>query len=259
MTSKIAFWAADSSQNQVDYPVIAASELRGHDHARYLCAMVAPPERRAGLIALYAFNAEIVRACQGSSETTITQMRLKWWYDALDAVFDGAPPHHPVAQALAAAVPMGLERAALKALVEAHADDPGSSPADTLVAREHRAEAQVAPIFLQALSIVAARDPAAEQAARHAGAAWALADDLRSGRAMPQTVRDLHAAAKAHAATAKLVPKAARWALLPMVLADIYLNRVERAGFDLAHPMARRADPGALGVMKLWWAAKRGI
>ena len=52
------------------------------DPERWRTAMTAPP-RRAGLMALYAFNLEIARAPWVASEPMLAEIRLRWWRDAL--------------------------------------------------------------------------------------------------------------------------------------------------------------------------------
>ena len=46
-------------------------------------------------------------------------------------------------------------------------------------------------------------------------------------------------------------------ALLPIVLTDIYLERIKRGGYSMGHPIVRRSDPGAMALLRLWWAVKR--
>ncbi len=237
--------ATDSPKTRVVYTDLTAAALRDNDRDLYLCTLFAPQDRRAALQALYAFNAEISRASGGSSEAAIGHMRLKWWYDALEDIFNGNPPHHPVAQALADAVPFGVEQEALAAVIEAHAEDMAAEPDYAAEAMENRAIALWAPIFAQAESLVGVPSEQTEPAAK----AWGLTMTLRRHAVPPDTVPTLHDAARANLALAP--------GHLCMVLADIYLKRVQRANYDLTPPSARRTDPGALAIPKLWWAARR--
>src|SRR5438105_5285090 len=79
--------------------------LRRHDRDRYLCTLFAPADRRAALIALYAFNYEIAKTRDVVSEPLLGQTRLQWWREALDAVYSGGPVReHEVMTPLAAAI-----------------------------------------------------------------------------------------------------------------------------------------------------------
>jgi phytoene/squalene synthetase len=248
----------DSSGPQADFNSLAADTVRDYDRDLYLCALLAPPALQPALMALYGFNVEITRARLAVSEAMIGHMRLKWWYDALDGIFADKPPHHPVAQALAAVVPLGLEREPLAAAIEMLADDFNADAISSLAQIEDRAAAIVTPIFSQALNLSDARGPKAEAAADHAGKAWGLVMELRRKTVHPADIRSVHDAARAHVVAIQGATGPAVTALLPMVLADIYLKRIAKAGYDLSHPLVHRNDPGSLAVPKLWWAVKRG-
>lgn len=84
----------------------ACAELveRG-DRDRFLATMAAPPEARAVLFPLYAFNLEVARAPWVASEPMIAEMRLQFWRDVVEEIGQGAKPRaHQVVQPLADAV-----------------------------------------------------------------------------------------------------------------------------------------------------------
>jgi phytoene synthase len=87
-------------------------------------------EVRADVIALYAFDHELARAPQVASEPLMAEIRLAWWSEALDEMFDHRPVRaHPVAQALAVAVGRGrLQRAVLDRLIQARIEDALKAP-----------------------------------------------------------------------------------------------------------------------------------
>ncbi len=100
----------------------ACAELveRG-DPDRFLAAMSAPPESRAALFVIYAFNLEVVRAPWVTKEAMIAEMRLQWWADAIDEIYKGgAVRRHEVVTPLAVLIAENaLERAAFDRLIEA--------------------------------------------------------------------------------------------------------------------------------------------
>jgi len=154
---------------------------RKYDRDRYLCTLFAPSPLRADLLALYAFNLEIAGIRESVSEPLVGQMRLKWWYDALDAIVAGNPPKQPIAEPLAQAVRRhGLPRAELETLIEARSDDLEAQQPSTLSAVEAYAERSSAPLMRLALTILGGGGPEARGFCRSAAVAWALTGHLRA-------------------------------------------------------------------------------
>lgn len=75
--------------------------VRAGDPDRYLSAMTAPVASRARLLVLYAFNLEIARAPWVTKEEMIAEMRLQWWLDTINEIYEGKVRHHDVAAPLA--------------------------------------------------------------------------------------------------------------------------------------------------------------
>ncbi len=88
------------------------------------------PAARADVIALYAFDHELARAPQVASDPLLAEIRLAWWSEALDEMFEGRPVRaHPAAQALALAAARGrLERTVLDRLIHARIEDAHKAP-----------------------------------------------------------------------------------------------------------------------------------
>src|SRR3954468_9374408 len=80
--------------------------IRRVDPDRWMSSrFIADPLARADVIAIYAFDHELARAPKVSSNPLIGEIRLTWWREALDEVFEGRPVRrHPTAEALALAV-----------------------------------------------------------------------------------------------------------------------------------------------------------
>ncbi|MBG1231476.1 phytoene/squalene synthase family protein [Aestuariivirga litoralis] len=104
-----------------------------HDIDRYLSALFVPGEKRAHVMALYAFNAEVNRIAYNVSEPQLAEIRLQFWMDVVDSIFHGDVQAHPVAQALAGAVQAGdIPKYALMNLLKAHQFDFYSDPMPSL-------------------------------------------------------------------------------------------------------------------------------
>ncbi len=99
------------------------AQVRAADLDRWLTSrFVADEQARADLIALYAFEAELMAIPTRVTQPLLAEMRYAWWSEQMDGVFSDTPRlGHPVLEALTAAVSRhGLDRALFDALIEAH-------------------------------------------------------------------------------------------------------------------------------------------
>jgi phytoene synthase len=98
-------------------------QVRAADPDRWLSSRFVADERlRADLIALYAFEAELLAIPTRVTQPLLAEMRYVWWREQMDGVFAGvARKGHPVLEALTDIVARhGLDRAPFDALIEAH-------------------------------------------------------------------------------------------------------------------------------------------
>ena len=98
-------------------------QVRAADIDRWLSSrFVADLRLRADLIALYAFEAELIAIPARVTQPLLAEMRYVWWREQLDGVFAGiARKGHPVLEALTEVVARHtLDRASFDALIEAH-------------------------------------------------------------------------------------------------------------------------------------------
>jgi hypothetical protein len=68
---------------------LCAETVRTSDPDRFLSAMTASGAARDALMVLYAFNVEVSRAPWVTAEPMIAEMRLQWWFDAIEEIFEG--------------------------------------------------------------------------------------------------------------------------------------------------------------------------
>lgn len=93
-----------------------AALVRRHDPDRFLTALFAPPQHRDALLTLYAFDHELARAREVTSEPHLALIRLHWWRE----VVEGARRRHEVATPLGGLLDSGrLEPAALLPIIDA--------------------------------------------------------------------------------------------------------------------------------------------
>ena len=200
------------------------AQVRTIDPDRWLSSrLVGDPKARADLMALYAFEAELMAIPSKAVQPLLVEMRYTWWADQMEGVFAGAPRKgHPVLEALAdVATRRGLERAPFDALIEAHIGRAHGEP--------HDLEAFYVGPMQTAVRILAG--PGHDAAAALAGRARGLA---QTGRF--EEVRDARGAANRVLAT---LPVAAFPAVAPATL-------------------GRPDEPEAIKRLRLIWATATG-
>lgn len=83
-------------------------ELRSLDFERYLSLLVIAEEPRRALTALYGLNAEIAKVRELVSEPMLGEIRLQWWRETAEHLFEGETRGHDVAACLAELLPGSL-------------------------------------------------------------------------------------------------------------------------------------------------------
>src|SRR6476619_8271930 len=81
-----------------------ADLVRTHDFVRYASTLFVPAEQRRGLLAIYAFNAEISRVREQVSQPLPGEIRLQWWTDMLSGHVHCSAEGNPVAAELLRAI-----------------------------------------------------------------------------------------------------------------------------------------------------------
>src|ERR1700728_2599411 len=151
-----------------------AELTRTSDRDRYLAALFAPAAQRGGLLALYAFNAEIARVRAAAHEPLPGEIRLQWWSDVLSGERAGEANANPVAQALLVTIEQHhLAAARLIELVEARRFDLYDEPMPSVADLEAYMRKTSSSLFALAARILAGID--AEAAAEPAGLAYGMA------------------------------------------------------------------------------------
>ncbi|MBB3692899.1 squalene/phytoene synthase family protein [Sphingomonas sp. BK580] len=148
--------------------------LPGATTERALALSYAPADARDGLAALLALDERLGAILRTTREPLVGQMRLTWWYEALEALDRAPAPAEPVLAALRGAVVARVPGAELARQVEgweALLETPLTS-----AALEAHASARGGGLFGAAAALLGA--PTDDTIAR-AGEGWALADLMR--------------------------------------------------------------------------------
>ncbi|MCV0429875.1 MAG: squalene/phytoene synthase family protein, partial [Roseibium sp.] len=243
---------------------------------------------RDGLMALYAYNAEIARVREIVSEPLPGEVRLQWWKDLLDGTEHGAAAANPVASTLLQTVEKyQLPKQGLIAMAEARIFDLYNDPMPKLNDLEgYTGETVSGLIQLACLVLNEGKDAGTATAAGHAGVAYGLTGLMR---ALPwhaarrqlylpkdvlnrhnvdpttifkgETTPELRAALKEmrdhvrhHLGRVRQasgdVPDRCLPAFLPLTLTGPYLRKLEDPGFD---PLKQVAEISQLRRQWILW------
>ncbi|MDH7785292.1 phytoene synthase [Ochrobactrum sp. 19YEA23] len=259
--------------------------LREADRDRYLSVLYAPEDKRGGLAALYAFNAEVARIRDLVHEPLPGEVRLQWWRDLINGEARGNAEAHPVAAALVETInKYELPRTAFDNYCEARIFDLYDDPMPSRNDLEGYC-GETASAIIQLAGFILDRDAAQahSETAGHAGVAQAITGLLRllpthrrrsqlyvpadmlasvgvtreaflgsdDPSACERVVSVMLALAREHLAIfdkAKgTLPKSLAPAFLPMAIVPAYLKAIERLGGKAAE---RTADISA--IRKQW-------
>ncbi|WP_205910136.1 phytoene/squalene synthase family protein [Rhizobium rhizophilum] len=151
--------------------------LRETDRDRYLAALLTPADRRAAIVALYAYNAELARVRDLVREPLPGEVRLQYWRDLLEGAAHGETAANPVAAELLRAVQAWrLPIAPLVAMADARIFDLYDDPMETTGMFEgYAGETAAALIQLACLVLDAEAAERAADVVGHAGVALAVA------------------------------------------------------------------------------------
>jgi 15-cis-phytoene synthase len=169
---------SDSAATETAY---CADLVRAGDFDRYAASLFVPPERRAALLALYAFNAEIASVREHVTQALAGEIRLQWWTDVLTGKSAADATGHPVAaRLLGAAMDHGLPLASLNELIAAHRFDLYEEPMQTAAEMEGYLDQTAGLLFLLGARIIGAapasgQSPPLEALAHRASLAHGLA------------------------------------------------------------------------------------
>lgn len=160
----------------------AAAVLRESDPDRYISTLALPASHRDGVVALYAFNAEVAGIRERVNGPAPGEIRLQWWNDALQGDGHGAVRQNPVADALLETLDRyALPPGTLQRLIGARRFDLYDDPMPDLDTFEGYA-GETASTLLQLSAMILNEGLPVEpgDAAGHLGVAQAMVGHLRA-------------------------------------------------------------------------------
>jgi len=273
-----------------DAAAFCADLVRTHDFARYASTLFVPAAQRRALLALYAFNVEIVRVRLVVSQALPGEIRLQWWTDMLTGAGHGGVEGNPVASKLLLAIRNGhLPIDRLSRLIEEHQFDLYNDPMPTSAALEGYLDDTWSVLFSLAAQLTGWRSDEIEHLASHAGLAQGIAqvvtalpldasrrqlfvpmqllqqhglgvEEVFAGKPTPKlraALAQLIADGERHLATAftllESVPPEVRPVFLPLALVSRELERMSREDADPFVPQ----PPSRLRILWTLWRASR--
>lgn len=273
-----------------DTVTFCADLVRSHDFPRYAATLFAPAAERRALLALYAFNVEIVRVRDQVSQPLPGEIRFQWWTDLFSGLVHGSAEGNPVAAELLRAIrDFDLPVEPLSLLVDEHQFDLYNDPMPTMTALEGYLAATCSALFALAARIMGEASDASEHLARHAGLAQGIAqvianlprdsahrqlflpqqfltshgcgiEDVFAGKQTPNlnaVLDQLMGEGRQHLATASSllaqVPPSARAAFLPLSQARADLDRLSWPG---RNPFAPQPVSRLRTLWTLWRASR---
>jgi phytoene synthase len=165
--------SADDDKASADF---CMALVRDHDFSRYASTLFVPLPLRRALLAIYAFNVEILRVREQVSQPLPGEVRLQWWTDMLAGSGHGGVEGNPVAAELLLAIRNGrlpVER--LSRLIDEHQFDLYNDPMPTMAALEGYIDDTSSALFSLAARVAGGQSDDIEHLARHAGLAQGLA------------------------------------------------------------------------------------
>ncbi|WP_417453343.1 phytoene/squalene synthase family protein [Kiloniella sp.] len=164
-------------------------DIKKNDYDRYLTCLFAKDDTvRENLFALYAFNQEIAKTAEVVSEPLTGMIRLQWWREAIEGIFEGKPRKHLVVEALARAVKdHGLKRERLDEFINAREFDLENSVPQDLGALERHVRKTSSALLSLATDITINKadldndiKEVVEQTCRSMGLAWGVLGIIRA-------------------------------------------------------------------------------
>lgn len=76
------------------------NSLKNADKDRYLSTLFLSKDKRDALITLYAFNVEIAKIAEVTTEKMAGFIRLQWWRETIEGIKEGKSRKHPIVEDL---------------------------------------------------------------------------------------------------------------------------------------------------------------
>ncbi|KAJ8681046.1 hypothetical protein QAD02_016833 [Eretmocerus hayati] len=262
--------------------------VRKHDYENFLCTLLLPDHLRSAAFAIRAFNTEIALVEDHVTDQKIGLMRLKFWEEALNEIYNGKPLKNPASSELYRVLQKNkLSKQYFKRLVEARFNKLQSATFMNLESLEKYADNTVSSVYYLLLEAHGVKDINTDHYASHLGKAHGIITLIRAipynaqrrvidlpqdilmkhsvssesvlrgkcSKEFKDVIFDTAARAKQHLDKANSmenrIKKEARIIFLPSLIVSDYLEKLRRSDFDVFDPKLQRRNH--LLPLKLYW------
>jgi len=156
--------------------------VRRDDHERFLISLFLPKSAQRAVWALLAFNQEVAKIRENTTETKLGEIRLQWWLEVIDEIQSSSVREQPVIMEMASLEFSEKIWALLKEILEARRLEMSSGRPGDLLALEQYALGTGGALH-EAMALVCGDNSInidASRAARAAGASWAMMGLIRA-------------------------------------------------------------------------------
>ena len=168
---------------------LCAQEVRRSDWDRFLFTLFAPADVREDLFTFLAFNLEIAKIANIVSEPLLGKIRLQWWQDTINEIYDGSFKRirgHNILEKLPEVIlNRGLSRSLINKLVLARSAEISSWPPKDEAALLEYVVGTSSTLNIIMLEILGEKNDLKDKAS-DLGVAWGLINLIR---AFPNLVR----------------------------------------------------------------------
>lgn len=250
-----------------------ADKVRSGDYEGFLCATYLPEKSRHAVYALRAWNLEVASVRDDTTNENTSTIRFDWWRACINNALKGSPPEHPLAVAIAdAAQEFKFTRTWFTKIISARERDVRVIQPRAISDLESYSEETASSLLYLTLEACGLRNHESEHAASHIGKAIGISTLLRAtpyhlrarhcyipsslttkhnlvpeslfrggpdlySPVMRDVVFEIACTAKSHVDIALTMhdrlPLPARRALMPLIPARDFLNRLEKHEFDV--------------------------
>ncbi|XP_077264160.1 NADH dehydrogenase (ubiquinone) complex I, assembly factor 6 homolog sicily isoform X1 [Temnothorax americanus] len=270
-----------------NYTIIFIS-YKNNDYENFLCTLLLPRGIKSAAFAVRAFNVEVAQVEDQVRDSRIGAMRLQFWTDALNGIYNDSPPRSPVALELHRILQRHkLSKRYFKRLIDARLNKLSGSIFVDLESLERYCDYTTSSIYYLLLEAQGTASVNADHAASHFGRAYGLVTLIRSvpynarkrvmvlsqdillkngvssesifqgqsSAGFQDAVLEVASCARQHLKVATSLKKKAGKDLnvifLPTVCVENYLEKLRKADFDVFHPTLQKRN-GILPLQLLW-------
>jgi phytoene synthase len=258
------------------------------DYYRYLVTLLMDKKHRQKLFSIFAFNDEIAKVKDITSEPITGMIRLQWWRDAIEELFDGKCRKHEVVEALQKTIhAQPIPKKTLLQMIDAREVEIELQQPETMNALEIYCMNTSSNAFKIGCYTAGYHSDTVELASKHFGIAWALIgilralrfnfrkgyiqlpsqlleqeglsnDDLKEGRDLKKLrpiIRAVIGRAKFHLKEGRSLQKDLPKDIKPLFFlshaTDSFIKRIERANYDVLTTSIE--EPISPIQLKIYW------